>query len=69
MRVLLKNDGVLHCMKVEHAYVCPDDNELILENADQYVTVSNITPHNAEAAVRFLFQEGMADLTLYDSDI
>lgn len=69
MRVLLNNCGALHCMEVITAAVSAEDDELILENAENYVTVSGIVRANAEAAVRALFQEGKADLTMYQSDI
>lgn len=69
MRVLLNNCGTLHCMEVITATVCAEDNELTLENAESYVTVSGIVRANAEAAVRTLFQEGKVDLTMYPCDI
>ena len=69
MRVLLSNDGALHCMEVVAAEVRAEDHELVLENSESFVTVSGIVRANAEAAVRTLFQEGKADLTMYPSDI
>lgn len=69
MRVLLNNSGELHCMEVVTASVHPEDNELILENAENYVTVSGISRINAEIAVRTLYSDGMVDLTMYRSDI
>ena len=69
MRVLLNNCGALHCMEVVTAAVSAEDDELILENEQSYVTVSGIVRANAEAAVRTLFLEGRADLTMYQSDI
>lgn len=69
MRVLLNNCGALRCMEVITATVSAEDDELILENAESYVTVSGIVRANAEAAVRVLFQDGKADLTMYQSDI
>lgn len=69
MRVLLSNNGALHCMEVMAAEVRGEDDELVLENSESYVTVSGIVRANAEAAVRALFQEGKADLTMYQSDI
>lgn len=69
MRVLLNNCGALHCMEVVTAAVSAEDDELILENEQSYVTVSGIVRANAEAAVRTPFLEGRADLTMYQSDI
>ncbi len=69
MRVLLRSDGALHCMEVLTAAVCPEDNELTLENAETCVTVSGIVRANAEAAIRELYREGKVDLTMYPSDI
>lgn len=69
MRVLLQNSGALHCMEVVTASVNAKDNELILENTESYVTVSGIGRINAEIAVRTLYDEGMANLTMYQSDI
>lgn len=69
MRVLLQNSGALHCMEVLTASVCAEDNELILENLENCVTISGIGRINAEIAVRTLYSDGMVDLTMYQSDI
>lgn len=69
MRVLLQNSGTLHCVEVVTASVHAEDNELILENTESYVTVSGIGRINAEIALRTLYEEGMVDLTMYQSDI
>ena len=69
MRVLLSSNGTIHCIKVCTASVCPEDDELTLENSETVVTVSCITQANAEAAVRTLFRDGKVDLSMYPSDI
>ncbi len=69
MRVLLSNNGTIHCMEAYTALVCPENEELTLENSETFITVSGIRQREAEAAVRTLYREGMVDLSMYHSDI
>ena len=69
MRVLLRNEQQLSCMEVVTATFNPDDDELILENTENYVTVSGITAANSRSILYALFQNGTADLSMYRSDI
>jgi hypothetical protein len=69
MRVLLSNNGTIHCIEAYTVLVCPENDELTLENSETFVTVSGICQRHAEAAVRTLFREGMVDLSMYRSDV
>ncbi len=69
MRVLLSNNGTIHCMEACTVLVCPENEELTLENSETFVTVSGISKREAEVAVRTLFREGKVDLSMYRSDV
>ena len=69
MRALMKKtDGSLCCMELTKASYDPEEQELTLENMEEVVVISNITPGNANSAIYKLYTEGMADFTAYESD-
>lgn len=71
MRVLLKNfsNGTNRCMQVTEMYYNPEDEELMVENQENLVTLTGVPRVNAEMLIRTLYSEGSVDLTLYHNDL
>lgn len=69
MRALMKKtDGSLCCMELTKAGYDAESSELTLENMEEVVVISNITPENANSAIYNLYNTGAADLTDYQAD-